>query len=181
MRSLFFCLQNLLSTQMIAAHVVLRTIALLRLNKHVSYEHLLCIHNDTHTNSHFICFFFFQMCDIQRCIYSVLCILFFVFCFLQMCTFDFFFSHIFDQTDGVFRRWLLCVSAKCDAASKKGRECLQLVVTGFYYQYFFYVFICVDFFFRLAAEIFISNSFSVLVSVLKSKYTGIERERKGKE
>lgn len=37
--------------------VVLCTIALLRLNKHVSYEHLLCIHNDTHTNSHLFIFF----------------------------------------------------------------------------------------------------------------------------
>lgn len=45
----------------------------------------------------------------------------------------------------------------------------------------FSTFLSVLIFFRLAAEIFISNSFSVLVSVLKSKYTGIERERKEKE
>lgn len=65
--------------------------------------------------------------------------------------------------------------------ARRGENACSLSSQAFIITIFFYVFICVDFFFRLAAEIFISNSFSVLVSVLKSKYTGIERDRKGKE
>lgn len=72
--------------------------------------------------------------------------------------------------------WVLSVMQR----ARRGENACSLSSQAFIIS-IFSTFLSVLIFFRLAAEIFISNSFSVLVSVLKSKYTGIERERKGKE
>lgn len=105
---------------------------------------LMCIQRYAHKRA-FCLFSFFSP---YKCtpIFTVCVCIYFVFCFLYtelyVCMFDFFFSHIFDQTDCFFLlSWrLLCsMSVKCVMQRARRGENARSLSLEYFFRIFFFV------------------------------------------